>query len=155
MIKRASRSICTLIFILLISLSSTVQAATESLTVNAGKEIIRSIELGSEDRIQLTFQVLGIAQSDDKLHFWMIFPNATMKDYGAVTQATINFISGIKGSLELHFDNNNSSDAKLVTLNYDIEHYIFGMPQIPFLLIVVVVFLVCIAAGYIIMGKYS
>jgi hypothetical protein len=155
MIKRASRSICTLIFILLISLSSTVQAATESLTVNAGKEIIRSIELGSEDRIQLTFQVLGIAQSDDKFHFWMIFPNATMKDYGAVTQATINFISGIKGSLELHFDNNNSSDAKLVTLNYDIEHYIFGMPQIPFLLIVVVVFLVCIAAGYIIMGKYS
>jgi hypothetical protein len=155
MIKRASKSISTLIFILLISLSSTVQAATESLTVNAGKEIIRSIELGSEDRIQLTFQVLGIAQSDDRLQFWMIFPNGTMKDYGAVTQAMINFISGIKGSLELHFDNNNSSDAKLVTLNYDVEHYIFGMPQIPFLLIVVAVFLVCIAVGYILMGKYS
>jgi hypothetical protein len=78
-----------------------------------------------------------------------------MKDYGVVTQTSINFISGIKGSLELHFDNSNSSDAKLVTLNYDIEHYIFGMPQMLFLLIAVALFLVCIAVGYIIMGKYS
>ena len=157
MIKRASKSICALIFILVISLLSTVQAAAESLTINAGKEVNRSIELGSEDRIHLTcnVRVVGIAQSLNNFQFWVIFPNATTRDYGATAQTSISFISDIKGNLELHFDNSNSSDAKLVTLNYDIEHYIFGIPQIPFLLIAVAVFLVCIAAGYIIMGKYS
>jgi hypothetical protein len=158
MIKRASKSICTLIFILVISLSSTAQAATtESLAVNAGKEVTRSIELGPEDRIQLTcnVRVEGIAQTLNNFQFWVIFPNATTKDYGATAQTSISFISDIKGNLELHFDNINSSDPKRVTLYYNIEHYIFGIPQIPFLLIAVAVFLVCIAAGYIIMGKYS
>jgi uncharacterized protein (UPF0333 family) len=157
MIKRASKSICALIFILMVSLSSTVQAGTESLTINAGKDVTRSIELGSEDRIQLTcnVRVVGIAQSLNNFQFWIIFPNATIKDYGTTAQVSINFISDVKGNLELHFDNSNSSDAKLVTLNYDIEHYIFGLPQILVLLFAVAVFLVCIAAGYIIMGKYS
>jgi hypothetical protein len=71
MVRRASKGICILIFILLISLSSTVQAAAESLTINAGKEVIRSIELGSEDRIQLTcnVRVVGIAQSLNNFQF--------------------------------------------------------------------------------------
>ena len=43
----------------------------------------------------------------------------------------------------------------MVTLNYNIEHYYFDIPEIPFLLIVIAILLLCVVAGYIIMGKYS
>jgi len=141
------------IFTLTISLAGSVQAATESLNVQGGKEFVRTIDLETEDRIRLTYTVLG--QASSTLRFWMVFPNATTKDYGETTQGTIIFISDVKGRCELHFDNSNSSDTKLVTFNYEIEHYIFGIPQIPFLLIVITLFLLCIVAGYILMGKYS
>jgi hypothetical protein len=152
--KPLNKLTCLLfIFILTISLAGSVQATTESLNVQGGKDFVRTIDLKAEDQIRLTFTALG--QASSPLHFWMVFPNATTKDYGETTQGTISFTSDVKGSCELHFDNSNSSDTQLVTLNYEIEHFIFGIPQIPFLLIVITCFLLCIAAGYIIMGKYS
>lgn len=53
----------------------------------------------------------------------------------------------------MHFSNTDSLEDKLVTLDYEIEHYIFGMPQMLFLAIIIV--LVCIAAvaAFILMGK--
>lgn len=142
-----------IVFILATTLPGIAQAVTESLNVDAGEDLLKKIELESEDRIRITLTVLG--QESHSLKFWITFPNSTIKDYGETTKSTINFNSDVKGICELHFDNTNSSDPKLVTLNYEIEHYIFGMPQIPFLLIVVTVFLLLIVAGYITMGKYS
>jgi hypothetical protein len=138
---------------LVVTLPGIAQAITESLNVKAGEDLVKIIELESEDRIRLTLTVLG--QTSHTLKFWITFPNATTRDYGKTTQNTISFNSDIKGSCELHFDNSNSSEPKLVTLNYEIEHYIFGRPQIPFLLIVITVFLLLIIAGYMTMGKYS
>ena len=89
------------------------------------------------------------------LHFLIVLPNATAMDYGEIGQCSTSFITNTKGGVELHFDNSNSSDSKLVTLNYEIEHYIFGIPQMIFLLIVIALLLVGITAGYLIMGKYS
>ena len=142
-----------IVFTIATTLPGIAQAVTESLSVDAGEDMLKTIELESEDRIRITLNVLG--QTSHTLRFWITFPNSTTIDYGEVTKNTINFNSDVKGICELHFDNTNSSDPKLVTLNYEIEHYIFGMPQIPFLLIVVTVFLLIIVAGYITMGKYS
>jgi hypothetical protein len=55
----------------------------------------------------------------------------------------------------MHFDNRNSSSSKLVTLNYEVEHYYFGIPSVLFIVVAITVLLVCVVAGYIIMGKYS
>lgn len=142
-----------LVFALIISLAGLAQATTESLNVQAGKEFIKTIDLAAEDQIRITFTVLGSAP--DTLHFWMFFPNATTRDYGEKSQSTISFTSDVQGLCELHFDNSNSSSTQLITLNYEIEHYIFGIPQIPFLIIVIAVLLLAIVVGYIIMGKYA
>ena len=45
----------------------------------------------------------------------------------------------VKGEYELNFVNNDIKESKLVTLNLDVEHYIFGMPQMLFLAVVIVV----------------
>ena len=141
------------ILILFVCSAGFAQANTESLSVPAGEEVVRQIGLSGEDRVQITFTVLS--QPSSALHFWMVFPNATTRDYGEINQVSINFISDAQGSCEFHFDNSKSIDDELVTLNYDVERYYFGLPEIPFLIIVILAFLLCIVAGYILMGKYS
>jgi hypothetical protein len=152
--KPLTKTIALLVILTLtISLTSSAQATTESLNIQAGKETIRTIDLEAEDKTRITFTL--VSHTSEDFHFWMIFPNSTTINCGETTQATISFTSEVKGVCELHFDNSNSSGNQLVTLNYEVEHFIFGLPQIPFLLIVVTFFLLCIIAGYIVMGKYS
>lgn len=149
-----NRLVCLLVvFTLLITMIATVQAATESLSVQAGEELVRKINISAEDHIRIAFTVLS--QSSSSLRFWIVFPNGTKGDYGESTNYNISFASDVQGECELHFDNTNSSSTQLVTLNYEIEHYYFGIPEIPFLIIVIVAFLLCIVAGYIIIGKYA
>jgi hypothetical protein len=148
------RAVCLLlVFTLLVTAIDTVQAATESLNIQAGEDSVRKIGMSSGDHISITFTILS--QSSSFFRFWVVFPNGTKSDYGEATNRNISFASDVQGECELHFDNTNSSSAQLVTLNYEIEHYYFGIPEIPFLIIVIAVLLLCIVAGYIIMGKYS
>ena len=142
-----------IIFSLTITLTEVAQAKTESINVEAGKELIRTIDLAAGDRISVTFTVLGPAPST--LNFYMVLPNGTTSDHGEISQLTLDFSTSVKGECQLHFDNNNSSKTQLVTLNYDVEHYIFGIPQMLFLLLAIAVLLLFVAAGYIIMGKYG
>jgi hypothetical protein len=152
--KPFNRLVCLLaVFIILITTIAVVQAATESLNVQAGEDSVRKIDMSTEDHIRISFTVLS--QSPSSFRFWIVFTNGTTKDYGESTSYNISFVSDVQGECELHFDNTNSTSNQLVTLNYEIEHYHFGIPEIPFLIIVIAVLLLCIVAGYIIMGKYS
>jgi hypothetical protein len=152
--KPFSMLVCFLMVLtLLIAMTTTVQAATESLNVQAGEDLIRELSLSTEDHIRISFTVLS--QSFSSFHFWMVFPNGTTRNYEESSNYNISFVSDVQGECELHFDNTNSSSAQLVTLNYEIEHYHFGLPEIPFLIIVIGILLLCIVAGYVIMGKYS
>jgi hypothetical protein len=140
-------------FIMTISLVGIAQAATVSFNVQSEKDAVRTIDLAPEDRALVTFTVLG--ETSHTLHFWIIFPNSTTRDYGEISQFTTNFASEIQGQCELHFENSNSSENKLVTLNIEVERYILGIPQMTFMLIVITVLLLAIVSGYVIMGKYS
>jgi hypothetical protein len=142
-----------LILTLLITMVTTAQAATESLNVKAGEDLVREICMSAEDHVRITFKVLS--NEPASLRFWIVFPDGTTKDYDESPDYNINFVSDVQGTCELHFDNTNSTSAQLVTLNYEIEHFYFGIPEIPFLIVVVGVLLLCIVAGYIVMGKYS
>jgi hypothetical protein len=152
--KLFNRILCLIVALtLLITTMATVQAATESLSIQAGEEIVRNISVSAEDQVRIAFTVLS--DSSSNFRFYIVFPNGTTGDYGGATNYNVNFVSDVGGECELHFDNTNSSSSQLVTLNYEIEHYYFGIPEIPFLIIVIVFLLLCIVAGYIIMGKYS
>ena len=145
--------ILLVIFGLMTILASVAQAKTESISVEAEKEITRTVDLAAGDRGSITFTVVGPAPST--LHFYMVLPNGTTSDYGEVSHFTVDFFTDDKGECQLHFDNSNSSAAQLVTLNYDVEHYVFGISQMLFLLLAIAVLLLFVAAGYIIMGKYG
>jgi len=140
-------------FCLIIILTGIAHAKTESITVEPGKEFTRTIELTAGDKTSITFTVLG--PSPSTIHFYMVLPNGTKSDQGEISQCSISFFTDAKGTCQLHFDNSNASEAQLVTLNYDVEHYIFGLPQVLFLLLATAVLLLFVVTGYIIMGKYG
>jgi hypothetical protein len=152
--KLPQKLLHVLILLCLIAVVSSVAlATTESINVESGKEIARTIDLAAGDRTTMTFSVLGAAPST--LHFFMVLPNGTVCDYGEVSRFATDFFTDVKGECKLHFQNSNSSDVQLVTLNYDVEHYVFGIPQLIFLLIAIAALLLVAVAGYIIMGKYG
>jgi hypothetical protein len=132
-----------------------VQATTESFMVQPGQEVTRPIKLNADDRCSITLTVQVQGPSPSKIHFFMVLPNGTQTDYGEVSQYRIDFFTDTSGECQLHFGNSNSSDSQLVTLNYETDHYVFGIPNMIFMLIVITVLLVFVAAGYVLMGKYG
>lgn len=141
------------ILLLLVCAIGVVQATTESLNVEAGQDIVFKINVAAEDRVQLTFETADSAYSN--LSFSMVLPNSTFINLGEVGQYSTSFTSEARGILELHFDNTNSSEPAFVALDYEIQHYILGVPEMIFVLAAIAVLLMTIVAGYVIMGKYS
>jgi hypothetical protein len=130
-----------------------VHATTESLNIEAGKELVCKINVVSEDRVQLTFVTTGQASSN--LSISIMFPNSTVINLGELDQYSTRFTSNVKGTCELHFDNTNSSENAFVALNYNVEHYILAVPEMIFVLVAIAVLLMVVVSGYIIMGKYT
>lgn len=137
----------------LIALTAIAAATTESLNVQAGADVIRTIDVVTDDRVTVKFSAVG--ESPNTLHFWVQFANGTSVDFGEVGGRMLSFATDTSGQFIMHFDNSNSPSSKLVTLNYEVEHYYFGIPSVLFIIVAITVLLVGVVAGYIIMGKYS
>jgi hypothetical protein len=119
--------------------------------VHAGEEETRTINLAVEDRVLIKFTIVG--SSDNTLYFSITFTNGTVKEFGKVSYFHYPFVCDTEGECALHFSNADSAEDKLVTLDYEVEHYIFGVPQMLFLTIIIVVVCVAAVATFILMGK--
>jgi hypothetical protein len=114
------------------------QAMTTNFTVKGGEEVTHPISLAAEDRVLIQFSAVG--SEDSTLHFWIVSPkNETFRDFGEVGKASYSFVCDSEGEYTLHFVNNDATVDKLVTLNYEIDHYIFGIPQMLFMVILIAV----------------
>ena len=149
------RRFCCFLLILCLCICTIgiAQATTQSINVEAGKERICKIDLAPNDRVQFTFSTIG--QESNHLSFSIIFPNSTVTNIGEVDKYSASFTSDVKGICELHFDNTNSNELVFVALNYEIGHYILGMPEMVFVLVAIVVLLMVVVTGYLILGKYA
>jgi hypothetical protein len=127
------------------------EATSMNVTVQGGKEETKSISLAVEDRVLIRFTVVG--PSDSSLHFYITYPNGTEEDFGKRGDFHDSFVCDTEGECVLHFSNIDSTEDKLVTLDYEVQHYIFGIPQMLFLTIIIVVVCVAAVAVFILMGK--
>jgi hypothetical protein len=127
------------------------EATTVNFSVNGGEEVTKTIGLAIEDHILIKFTVVGI--SDKTLYFYMTYPNGTVNEFGNVGSFHYSFVCDVEGDYVLHFSNLNSTETKHVTLDYEVQHYIFGIPQMLFLTIIIVVVCVASVAAFILMGK--
>jgi hypothetical protein len=115
-------------------------ATTAQFTVKAGGEVTHPINLIVDDRVLIQYNVIGaIADTPHKLLFSIGFPNSTVKDFGASGAFSYSFVCDAEGEYTLNFTNTDQTESKLVTLNYEIDHYILGMPQMLFMVILIAV----------------
>ena len=142
-----------LILCLSISVIGIAHANAGSFSLAPGNQNVCKIAVSSGDRVQVTFTAIG--DDSGSLLFWIVFPNSTVTNLGNVDQYSASFKSNVGGTCELGFNNTSSSETILVALNYEVDHYIFGIPEMIFVLAVIVVLLMAFVSGYIIMSKYK
>ncbi len=152
-LSRVSLPLSVLFVVIVSALVSEAYASMESVSVKPGNEFVRSLQVANSDVVSLTFNVLG--SDTNFLHFSVLFPNGTSVDFGAKSQGLFSFSIDIDGKCLLIFENSESSDAQQLTLDYSVEHYVFGLPMLVFVLLAVAVLLLFVIAGYMVMGKYG
>lgn len=128
------------------------KATTTNFTVPKGEEITKPISLVAEDHVSVKFTVVGHTAST--LHFCITDPHGDVKvEYGEIGNVDYRFVCDEAGEYVLYFHNTDMSEDKLVTLNYEIQHYIFGIPQMLFLTIIIVLVCMSAVATFTLMGK--
>lgn len=120
-------------------LTSVVLATAETFSVSAGQTVVKSIDLNAEDEVSGRITIVGTDESND-INFTVTGPNGqvispTMK----VIVNNFKFSASEKGTYRLVFGNTQSTVDKNVSLNYDVRHYWFGLPQ-EFVLMLIIVF---------------
>jgi multisubunit Na+/H+ antiporter MnhC subunit len=131
----------------------TVRATAESFTVRAGQEEIRSFSLAADDHVQVRFTVT--AQGVSVLDFYITDPRGNiMANFGTTGNVNYAFVCSQEGEYKLHFSNVVSAEDKLVSLDYEVQHYVFGMQQNLFLTLIVVGICVAAIAVFILMSKH-
>lgn len=155
---RLSNSACAFaVLALIVSLSifmGMVIADNANFVIQPQKEHVTTLSLQETDRVSGSFSVV----SDDEtgINFYVNDPqNKTNLRFDSVKQKSFSFVADSTGNYQLHFDNSvSSSYSKTVALNYNMIHYIMGMPQEQFLfLVVAAVALIGILAYAILMPK--
>jgi hypothetical protein len=127
------------------------QATITSLIVQGGKEATHPIDLIKEDRVLIQYKVIGGNVS--ALKFSISFPNGTKRDFSGTGDFSYSFICNAEGQYVLHFVNTDQADEIRITLDYEVQHYIFGIPQMLFMAIIVVLACVIGVAAFVMMGR--
>jgi hypothetical protein len=142
-------------FIIAISLSLLTQVAVAiALNFNVPKndEVVRSLTLAVDDHVSIKFTVTG--QTEKVLDFRIQDPNGDIivehKKVGTINEKLVCVVSG---EYYLYFSNLESSEEKFVTLNYEIGHYIFGIPQMLFLTMIIALLCMGLIATFVMLGK--
>jgi len=139
-------------FLLITFFAAPLWATTVSINLPAGEQVDQIIDLKIDDHVRIQFNVLGTDNS--YISFSLIYPNSTEINFDDVGLLSYNFISDMKGEYKMSFVNNDLNENKLVTLNYDVEPYMFGMPQTQFLIILIAVICVMMVAVYSLLGPH-
>jgi hypothetical protein len=108
-----------------------------SFTLEPLKEHTITLDLKETDSVLGSFST--VSNDETGVNFYITDPyNNTIQRYDNVLQRSFSFTAEVDGRHQLHFDNSLSADShKTVSLNYEITHYIMGMPQEQFLFILI------------------
>lgn len=117
-------------------LTCPAQAYSGNFIVEAGGSVPKALDLNEGDRVSGRFVVVS---HESIINFSILDANQNpILSYKNVGSRSFQFTVLESGVYTLQFENLFSEEAKQVTLNYDVQHYILGFPQEYVLLFVVV-----------------
>ncbi len=114
-------------------------SSTATFVVQPLKERVIPLSLQETDSVSGSFSV--VSDDDTGINFYVVdWQNQTILRSDNIKQKNFSFTAKATGNYLMNFDNSVSADyGKTVTLNYDVTHYIMGLPQEQFLLIVIAI----------------
>lgn len=153
MIPFKKASICFLLVVMVAAvLVRFVAATTVQFTVPSGEEVLRPVNLAVDDHVLVSFTVVG--QTESTLDFCITDPDGNVTaEFSRQGYVRYSFVCEEPGDYVLHFSNVYSSESKFVALDYEVQHYILGIPQMLFLTVVIVVVCVAAVAVFVLMGN--
>lgn len=111
-----------------------VSAYSETIELKGEESVARTINLNGGDevvgRVTIVGDPINFSISDPDGRIILNYTNIALKDFQYTTSKT--------GNYSFHFENLFSEKSKFVTLNYNVQHYIFGFPQEYVLVFVIV-----------------
>lgn len=118
--------------------TSAVSAVSQTISVDAGKEEVKNIDLKANAEVSGRISVVGDSSND--INFSVTDPdgNAVVQPQ-KVSVKDFRFTAPKEGTYKLHFDNTFSTEDKTISFNYDVRYYILGIPQEHFLVFVVMI----------------
>ncbi len=142
-------------FIIAVRLIGFAQAtATFSFWVKAGEDVSRSIDLSVDDRVRIKFSTVWAAEANT-IGFLIVSPNGTVTDFGEQGALNFSFVCTEQGQYTLHFVNQDDAETKLVILEYEIEHYVFGMTTNLFWMVLIALISIVGAIVLVLLTKTS
>jgi hypothetical protein len=131
--KKGLVVLCCLVIASLIC--SVVNAYSETIELPARDGKKRTVDLNAGDVVSGHVTLVGNA-----INFSISNPEeAIVLNYTLINPTDFKFTASMTGTYSFHFENWFSDEVKFVSLNYNVQHYIFGVPQEYFLLFIVVV----------------
>jgi len=127
-----------LLFVLFNCTIAAVKAA-ENFSLPAGQTAVRTVDLNADDDV--SGRIVVSSDESNQITFMIYGPGGKI-----VLPATTVFSSNFEfkateaGTYSFVVDNSQSTEDKNVSINYDVRHYWFGMPQ-EFVLMLIIVFL--------------
>lgn len=154
MLRKPRLSTFVISFMVIVSLIGFAQATSTYFTVKTGEDVSRALDLAKDDRVQIKFSVAWAAEAST-VGFSIVSPNGTITDFGEQGAFSFSFVCTEAGLYNLHFVNNNSNANPLVTLEYKIDHYLFGMTTDYFWLVFIALVVIVAIVGFALLSKTS
>lgn len=105
-----------------------------SRTIELQESETETVNLNDEDVVSGRIIVVG-----NPINFSVSDPDdMIILNYTNIAQEDFQFTASQTGTYIFHFENFFSEEIKFVTLNYNVQHYIFGFPQEFIILFVIV-----------------
>jgi hypothetical protein len=134
-------------------LLSTTLATVTVFDVQAGQAVQTQLSLAVDDHVVIKVSVLG-DEGESTLDFFLNYPDGTvMRAFPQTGSVDYPFVCTVEGQYTLNFSDVAYTHNKHITLDYEVEHYIFGMPQMFFLAVIVAIMCVAAVAVYVLMGR--
>jgi len=111
-------------------------AYSETIRVEPRDNETRTVNLSNGDHVSGRITLVG-----NSINFTVSDPEGrVILNYTVSNPLDFQFTTERAGTYSLHFENWSSDEIKSVTLNYNVQHYIFGYPQEYIILFVIVGF---------------
>jgi len=122
-----------------------------NMNVQPNSQENHEFNLALEDRVLIQIRSIGITTGNFSAS--LIFPDGSKINFGEKNNIDYTFICEVEGKYSLELINSDMENERLVTLNIEIQSYIFGLPKMVVLTLLILGICLVGVVFFVFLGK--